>query len=99
MVLAAILACIGQLLWKISVTQGIVYMLAGFAFYGVGALLMLLAYRFGSVSVLQPMMSTNYVLSAILGVLVLQEKMTVLKVVGILVIMAGVTLIGGGDAE
>ena len=99
MLIAAVFACAGQLFWKIAAQQGIWYMLAGFGFYGLGALLMLTAYRFGSVSVLQPMLSTNYALSAVLGVLVLQEKITVLKMIGILIITSGVVLIGGGDAQ
>ena len=45
------------------------------------------------------MMSANYVLSAILGFLVLQEKISALKVVGIIIITSGVILIAGGDAE
>ncbi len=99
MVAAAVFACLGQLLWKLSTTDGAGYLLAGFVFYGAGALLMLIAYRFGSVSVLQPMLSTNYALSAVLGVLVLEEKITLLKVVGIMIVTTGVILIGGGDAQ
>lgn len=99
MVIAAVFACVGQLLWKLSVTEGIYFMMFGFVLYGVGALLMLIAYRYGSVSVLQPMLSTNYVLSAILGFFVLQEELSVLKAVGIVIITSGVILIGGGDAE
>lgn len=97
MIFAAVFACVGQLLWKISTENGILYLLAGFVLYGFGALLMLTAYRFGSVSVLQPMLSTNYALSAVLGILVLNEKITVLKVLGIFIITTGVILIGGGD--
>ena len=47
MLLAAVFACVGQLF-----THGIIVALAGFALYGIGAVLMLFAYRFGSVSVL-----------------------------------------------
>ena len=60
---------------------------------------MLIAYRFGSLSVLQPMLSMNYVLSILLGAVVLKEVVTIRKVIGVLVIMAGVILIGGGDEE
>ena len=99
MIFAAVFACLGQLLWKLSVTDGVLYLLAGFVLYAVGAFLMLTAYRFGSVSVLQPMLSTNYVLSAVLGFAVLKEPMTVLKAAGIVIITFGVILIGGGDAQ
>ena len=99
MIFAAVFACLGQLLWKLSVTDGVLYLLAGFVLDALGALLMLTAYRFGSVSVLQPMLSTNYVLSAVLGFAVLKEPMTVLKAAGIVIITFGVILIGGGDAQ
>lgn len=70
-----------------------------FGFYGFGALCMLMAYRYGKVSVLQPVMSMNYVISIVLGALVLKESVTWLKIVGVLVIMTGVVLIAGGDEE
>ena len=74
-------------------------MLAGFLFYGAGALVMLVAYRFGKLSVLQPMLSLNYVLSIILAAVVLKESITILKCIGVIVIIAGVVLIAGGDEE
>lgn len=97
--ISSICACVGQLFWKLSAEQGIWMALAGFVFYGMGALIMLIAYRFGSLSVLQPMLSMNYVLSILLGALILKEAITIRKVIGVLVIMTGVILIGGGDEE
>ena len=99
MLISSLCVCIGQLLWKLSVEYGILVMLAGFCFYGVGALVMLVAYRYGKLSVLQPMLSLNYVLSIILAALFLKESITLLKCIGVLVIITGVILIAGGDAE
>lgn len=99
MLCAAVFACVGQLLWKMSTEDGMLYMMIGFIFYGIGALLMLFAYRYGSVSVLQPMLSANYMLSAILGVLVLHETLSATKIIGIIIITVGVILIAGGDEE
>lgn len=99
MLVSSICACVGQLLWKISAEQGIMVMLIGFLFYGVGALVMIIAYKFGKLSVLQPMLSLNYVLSIILAVIVLQEKVTIWKCIGVLVIISGVIMIAGGDEE
>lgn len=96
---SAILVCIGQLLWKMSATQGILYLLVGFVFYGVGAILMILSYRYGELSVLQPMLSINYVLSIMLGVLILQEPLTITKIIGVGIISLGVVLIGGSSNE
>ncbi|BBK78196.1 EamA family transporter [Clostridium butyricum] len=97
MLLSSICVCIGQLLWKLSNTNGIMLLILGFALYGLGALIMIVAYKFGSLSVLQPMLSLNYVLSIILATTILDEKITLMKIIGVLVIIAGVILIGGGD--
>ena len=99
MLISSLCVCIGQLLWKLSADRGIFVMLAGFFFYGVGALVMLVAYRFGKLSVLQPMLSLNYVLSIVLAALVLKEAITTLKCIGVIVIISGVVLIAGGDEE
>ena len=97
MLFSAVCACLGQMFWKVSATEGIWFLLIGFAFYAVGALVMLIAYRFGSLSVLQPMLSVNYIITLILAHFVLQEAITPARIIGIAVIMVGVFLIGGGD--
>lgn len=99
MLVSSICVCVGQLLWKLSAEYGIIIMFVGFCFYGVGALAMIIAYKFGKLSVLQPMLSLNYVLSIILASVVLKEKITLLKCIGVLVIIAGVVMIAGGDEE
>ena len=96
MLLSSICVCIGQLLWKLS-TSGNIILLLGFFFYGIGALIMIIAYRFGELSVLQPMLSLNYVLSIFLAVIILKEEITILKVIGVFVIITGVIMIARGD--
>ena len=97
MLVSSICVCVGQLLWKLSAMQGLIFMLAGFAFYGVGALIMIVAYKFGKLSVLQPMLSLNYVLSILLAAFVLHEAITLSKVIGVIIITCGVIMIAGGD--
>lgn len=99
MLISSICVCIGQLLWKLSAEQGILVLLLGFCLYGVGAVIMILAYRYGKLSVLQPMLSLNYVLSILLAAVVLKEEITLLKCAGVLVIILGVVFIAGGDRE
>lgn len=82
MLLSSICVCMGQLLWKISVGQGILTLLAGFFLYGIGALIMIIAYRYGSLSVLQPILSLNYVLSIIMAAFVLKEQINLSKCIG-----------------
>lgn len=99
MIFSSICAGLGQLLWKLSGTYGLLTMLLGVCLYGLGALVMLMAYKHRKLSVLQPILSLNYVLSIGLGVVVLQEPVTWLKCIGILIIIAGVVSIAGGDEE
>ena len=99
MVCASLCVCVGQLCWKLSHTYGIPALLAGFVLYGLGALITLTAYRYGSLSVLQPVLSLNYVLTVVLAALVLKEQVTLLRIIGILCVMGGVLLICGGDGE
>ena len=99
MLVSSMCVCVGQLLWKLSVEQGILTVLLGFGLYGLGALVMLIAYRFGKLSVLQPMLSLNYVLSIVLGAVVLKEEITTLKCIGVIIIIWGVVMIAGGDEE
>lgn len=97
MIVSSVFACLGQLFWKLAFEQGILILILGFVLYALGALAMIIAYKFGSLSALQPMISLNYVLSIILASAILSEPITLAKVTGVLIIIAGVILIGGGD--
>lgn len=96
MLFSSFCVCLGQLFWKLS-NVSFWLLLLGFLLYGVGALLMLIAYKYGSLSVLQPMLSFNYVFSLALAHFALNEEITVSGVIGIVIIIAGTVLIGGGD--
>ena len=96
MLLCAVCLCTGQFIWKRY--DGLLPLAAGFAVYGIGALSMLCAYRFGSLSVLQPINSISYVVSAVLGALYFQEQITLLRIIGIIVIMGGVILLAHGES-
>ena len=90
MIGSALFTCFGQLGWKLSANGGaVVFLIAGFALYGCGALLMMIAMRFGELSVLHPMLSSGYILSIVLGFFVLGEDVSARKIVGIAVIIAG----------
>jgi len=99
MICSSIFACLGQLLWKLAVSGSALLLVFGFVLYGLGALVMIVAYKFGKVSILQPVLSLNYVLSVILAATVLKETVTIKKVLGVLIIIFGVLMIAGGDKE
>lgn len=98
MLLSSILVCIGQLLWKFfSLSPNLKYLLLGFMLYGFGALFMLVAYRYGSLSVLQPILCMNYIISLFLGTIFLQESISIVQIIGVLIIIIGILFIVGGD--
>lgn len=100
MLASSIFVCIGQLCWKLGTKQiPLVLTMLGFGLYAMGALIMLYAYRFGKMSALQPMLSMNYVFSTLLGVIVLGEVIQIQMLLGIVVIISGVVLLGGEDAQ
>jgi len=99
MILAAINASLGQLLWKIGTESGIWYLIIGFIFYGLGALLLIIAFRFGELSVLHPFLSLNFVFALYLGYAVLGEEITTIRILGVIIIIFGVILIGGSSHE
>ncbi len=94
---SSVMVSLGQLFWKLSGGTEPGQLCAGFVFYGVGAACMVVAFRFGSFSVLHPLLCTSYVLSLLLGNFVLHEYIGYFKIVGIIFIIAGVVLIGVGD--
>ena len=55
--------------------------------------MMIYAYRFGKLSVLQPILSLSYVFAIVLGYYVFNDKITTGKLVSISLIIGGVLVI------
>ena len=99
MVASSLFVSFGQMFWKMFHTDGLWALVLGFVLYGCGALVMIVAYKYGKLSVLQPMLCLSYVFAVFIAVFILQEMMTPLRLAGVAVVILGVVLIGGGDAE
>ena len=100
MLVSAALACSGQLFWKLAARSDSIFLVAaGLALYGFGALLMILALRYGELSVLHPMMSAGYVLSLLLGAAVLDEHVSFLRIVGVVIIIIGLIFISSSEVK
>ena len=94
MLLSALAVCLGQLFWKLYALQwGFYCLVLGFCLYALGALMMIVAYRFGRLSVLQPLLSVSYVLSVLIGYFILDETLTWVNLIGVCSIIGGVILI------
>ncbi len=77
--------------------HALLFVLLGFVLYGLGAVCMIAAFRFGSFSVLHPMQSLGYVFAYVIGYFLLGEAVTPKSVLGLCCILLGVFWIGAGD--
>jgi multidrug transporter EmrE-like cation transporter len=80
--------------WKIISN---VPMFGGLACYGISTMLLVLALRYGELSVLYPIIALTYVWVSILSVGFLGETLNVYKLVGLVFIVAGVAVLGRKD--
>lgn len=104
---AATMSSLGQLAWKFgadasSFGMSIFLYIIGFIAAGLGMVILMIAFRYGEVSILQPMMSVGFALSILFGALFLNEPITLIKVFGTFFIIAGSALLGyegGRDNE
>jgi drug/metabolite transporter (DMT)-like permease len=71
----------------------------GYALLGASTVLFVLALRKGDLSLLYPVFTLTYVWVAILSVEILHESMNHLKVLGLVIIMAGVGVLGRASRQ
>lgn len=100
MLLSSALACTGQLFWKLAArSDSLPLVILGLGLYGFGALLMIFALRYGELSVLHPMMSAGYVLSLVLGAVVLDEHISISHIAGIIIIILGLVFLSSSGVK
>lgn len=93
--IAAILGSYGALYLKkaskkFKLTKDLI---KGASLYGAALILIIIALKYGPLSVVYPFVSIQYIFVSLLSVKYLNEKMTRLKWVGILLILIGVIFI------
>ena len=91
MVICSLCLCLGQLIWKYY--SGIIALMGGFLIYGIGAMSMIAAYKFGKLSILQPINSVSYIFSSAIGLYVFHETIGIEKIIGIASIILGVIIL------
>jgi uncharacterized membrane protein len=101
MCMAAVCTSFGQLLWKLSSeSENTLFLyIGGYALYGIGAVLMIIAFKFGDLSILHPMLSVGFILAIVWGRIILEEPVTFKKLIGIAVIIAGMIFLGLGGKQ
>lgn len=92
--LSALMTSAGQLLWKLSDGSSLLYILGGFALYGMGAIAMTISFRYGEISVLHPMLGSSLVLSILYGAVFLNEEISPGKIIGAILIIMGLICLG-----
>lgn len=95
--ICSILVAIGQVFWKISQEFSLVFFIMGAICYAIGSMVMILAYRYGSLSVLHPFMAINYFFSLIIGKIIFNENLNIKSILCVTIITIGVIFIGIGD--
>jgi len=74
-------------------------LLAGYSLYGISTVLLVLALRHSELSLLYPVIALTYVWVTILAKVVFHEQFNRFKIAGVVVIVAGVALLGRGARE
>lgn len=100
MLCSSLMTCTGQLMWKLAGAGAKpLLLIAGFVLYGMGAVCMIIALRFGELSVLHPMLSFGFIVSIFLGASVLGEAVTPAKGAGVALIILGMVFLGRGNSD
>ena len=109
MVLCTLFTSVGQLLWKkdgvgidfsAPLTLFNLFFVLGFVSYGLGGILMVLAFQRGELSILYPIIATSYVWVSLLSHWIFpDDQMNGLKFIGVLIILASVSLLGWGGTR
>lgn len=94
MLLASTMVATGQFFWKLALGSVNLWLLLGFSVYGIGAILMIKALKFGELSVLHPIMAFSYVVAFALALVFLNETYSLRQIFGVFLIIVGVVLLG-----
>jgi len=105
--LCTIFTSIGQVLWKIgsSKTDSIINILNNFPLimgvisYAIGAILLIIALKYGDLSLIYPFVALSFIWVALLSIVIFHERISLINWLGIFIIIIGVSLIGYGSKK
>ncbi len=105
--LATLLTATGQFLFKMgSANMGLSlslltnwYLIAGFAIYGISAVILVVSLKYGELSVLYPIIAFSFVWVNIISFELLGEELNTFKWAGVSLIIIGVSCIGFGSKQ
>lgn len=103
--LCTIFTSLGQLFLKFGANKlelsllGLItnfFLILGIIFYGVGAIIFVLALKHGDLSMVYPFISLSFIWVALLSLMFLGESLVLLQWIGIFIIIIGVSSVGWG---
>jgi drug/metabolite transporter (DMT)-like permease len=106
MVLCTLFTALGQLFFKYSSESFQLNLISlitnhnlilGFFFYGLGAILLIVALKFGDLSVIYPFVSLTFIWVMIISTTVFGETIGSFKINAVILIILGIILISGGE--
>ena len=107
-IVCTIFTSAGQILWKMGLAGfsesnfwsllNLPFIL-GFVAYGLGAVLMLLAFKYGDLSLVYPFIAASYVWVLLLSWYLFGDALNIWKWAGVIVIIISVSLLGYGSSR
>lgn len=74
-------------------------LIIGISLYGTGAVIMLIAFKGGDVTVLYPIFASSYIWVSILSSYFFSDTLNLIKIAGILIIILGISFIAWGSKK
>ena len=71
-------------------------LIIGVLFYGIGAIIMILALKYGDLSMVYPFFGLSFIWVSLLSLIFLAESLALLQWIGIFVILTGLSFVGWG---
>ena len=101
MSICTLFTSVAQIIYKFglnqdSITTKLIFIAIGLSLYGVGAVLLTLALKGGELSILYPIIATSYIWVNLGANYFFNEPLTILKWIGIILIIMGVYYISKG---
>lgn len=101
-ILSTLFTSSGQLLWKWGVDSQAVFnlpLIFGTLIYGLAALLLILALRYGEITLIYPFIASSYVWVSLASSVLFKDSISGLKMAGIALIIVGVVMVCTGGLK
>jgi undecaprenyl phosphate-alpha-L-ara4N flippase subunit ArnE len=67
--------------------------------YAIGAILLIIALKYGDLSLIYPFVALSFIWVALLSIVIFHERISLINWLGIFIIIIGVSLIGYGSKK